>query len=300
LVLLLWPKTTRYIPDAQPNIDAVLAALQRGDYDAVYTDGHQIDLALPIAKAAAAAGLPVVADCEIVNEQTIELTTVASVLIAPASIVTALAGKEPDEVVAAVAQLANRPQPAIGGQSFTVIATDSSRGSHGATCGDATVHHEPAVDCLYRDSTGAGDSFHAGFLAAIGQGLGMKDAMAFSTRVGAAKVETPGPVVDVGSLARFGIVPPLPWVAPVGKQRRRVVVLLPLPEQGAEEQFAGVVQQFVSQADVTLSGPTANAASETQYAEVHHLCNNPSCVSSYFLVLFPSVNTCRLRFVCLN
>ena len=277
-LVLSVPKTTRYVPDAQPNIDAVVAALQRGDFDAVYTDGHQIDLALPIAKAAAAAGLPVVADCEVIDDQTVELTTVASVLIAPASIVTALAGKEPDDVEAAVAQLANRPQPALGRRRFTVIATDSNRGSHGATAGDATVHHEPAVDCVYRDSTGAGDSFHAGFLAAIGQGLGMKEAMSFSTRVGAAKVETPGPVTSIESLARFGIVPPLQWVAHVnvGKQRR-VFFLLPLPEEGAKERFAGFVERVASQTDAMLSGPTANAASETQYAEVHR-CWTPPCV----------------------
>lgn len=178
--------------------EALNTAIQRlssGDFHAVYTDGWQIDLALPIARAAQKLSIPILADVEVVNAETRELADLATVVIASVPIIKALAGK--DDLRAAVLALANRP-------GRVIVATEGEKGSHGVAYFEEIVH-VPAMDVDVHDTTGAGDSYHAGYLMAFLKRQGVADCMSFATKVAAAKCETPGPSVTHEALERFGL-----------------------------------------------------------------------------------------------
>jgi len=183
--------------DIKPHMDRI----DLGKFDAVYTDGHQTDLALPVVKAALARGLHVVADIEVLDDDTRQLAELATEIIAPAKTVKELADVA-DPGTAALA-LADRP-------GRTVIATLGELGSYGATHGDRVPVHVPAhPECKATDTLGAGDAFHAGFMVAIARKMPtLKDRMHFATSVAAALCETPGPVASVEALRRYGCLPP--------------------------------------------------------------------------------------------
>ena len=64
------------------------------------------------------------------------------------------------------------------------------------------------AECQARDTVGAGDAYHAGFLAAVDRGVvDLVDCMGLATRVAAALCETPGPVVSSEALQRYGLLP---------------------------------------------------------------------------------------------
>lgn len=185
------------------DVKAHLDKVNLDNYDAVYTDGHQMDLTLPIAAAAAARGLPVLADVEVLNDDTRALAELATELIAPWKMIEELAGASDPGTAALI--LADRP-------GRTVIATAGALGSYGAEHGcHAAVHVEADSNCQAIDTVGAGDAYHAGYLAAVARRVGgLKDCMTFATKVAAALCETPGPVVSHEALVRFGI---FPWSA---------------------------------------------------------------------------------------
>lgn len=166
------------------------------DYDIIYTDGHQLDLVLPIVRVASQQAVQIVADLEVLDDHGRILAGLANHLITPAHIAMALAGE--DDVQKALPKLASR-------EGKVAIATDGSAGSYGFRYGSEAVVHEPALVVEVQDTTGAGDSFHAGYIAGLEKGLDFHAAMAFATRVAAAKCEVPGPVVTVDALRRFGV-----------------------------------------------------------------------------------------------
>jgi sugar/nucleoside kinase (ribokinase family) len=187
--------------DLSAHLKAVIADVESGFYDAVYTDGHQLDMVLPVAHAACKCGIPLIADIEILNDESRVLAGLASELIAPAKVICALSGQpDPGSAAVTLANLANQK---------TVIATAGSDGSYGARHGDAAAFHMPAHQgCNVRDTVGAGDAYHAGFIASSDRGHStLEDRMGFATRVAAALCETPGPVVGPESLDRYGLRP---------------------------------------------------------------------------------------------
>lgn len=180
------------------NIEADLLKIDMSHFDAMYTDGYQLDLVLPVVKKAADLNLPIMADIEVLDDETRRLANMATLLIAPAKVICTLSGQ--DDPAAAVLSLANA-RPGV-----TVIGTVGNAGSYGAKHGDVVPTHVPAEKCDVRDTVGAGDAFHAGYLAAMARGhRDLSDIMSFASRVAAALCETPGPVVSVESLQRFGL-----------------------------------------------------------------------------------------------
>lgn len=182
-------------PTSEP-VDAALHRLSSGHFDAVYTDGWQIDLALPIARAAKKLSVPIVADIEALTAETRELADLATVLIAGASVIKALAGQ--DDVRHAVLSLVNRCPGRV------VVATEGEGGSYGAAHGEEVIY-VPALEVDVQDTTGAGDSYHAGYMMAFLKGRSVADCMSFATKVAAAKCETPGSSLTRDALERFGL-----------------------------------------------------------------------------------------------
>lgn len=165
-------------------------------FDAVNTDGHDPALTLPIVRAAAAAGLRVFSDMEVCDDDRRELADLATDLVAPARIIRELAGLDTREAVLALANV--RP-------GRTVVATEGSQGSVGARYGDREVCSVPALSCDVRDTTGAGDAYHAGFVAAFARGIvDLRQTMELATRAAAASCETPGPVASLEALRKLG------------------------------------------------------------------------------------------------
>eukprot|EP00928_Gymnodinium_smaydae_P015619 TRINITY_DN15787_c0_g3_i1.p1 TRINITY_DN15787_c0_g3~~TRINITY_DN15787_c0_g3_i1.p1 ORF type:complete len:364 (-),score=89.22 TRINITY_DN15787_c0_g3_i1:61-1056(-) len=187
-----------FVYDVQPHISSI----DFSAFDAVYTDGHQMDLALPVVRAAAERGLPVVADIEVLDDNTRTLFELASEVVAPAKTLMELSGCQ-DPGTAALT-LADRP-------GKTVIATHGELGSYGAQLGDTRALHVPAhKECNAFDTLGAGDAYHAGYMAALaretkGGDRELQRRMDFATAVAAALCETHGPVVSVEALRRFGV-----------------------------------------------------------------------------------------------
>jgi len=177
-----------------------------GNYDVLYTDGHQLDLVLPLARRAAELGLPVLADMEVLDDQALELVDLSTKLIAPARVIRELASE--GDLRKAVKALAARSPGRV------VVATAGAEGSYGAKHGDTeAVYVVPwqasnkGADFTVRDTTGCGDAYHAGYIVANSRGIhDLCEAMTFATAVAAAKAETPGPVVSHESLVKFGLV----------------------------------------------------------------------------------------------
>lgn len=185
--------------DVAAHVAKAVSSVAAGSYDAIYTDGYHLDLVMPVVKAALQRGVLVMADIEVLDEGTRRLADLVPELIAPATIVSELSGHA-DPGKAALA-LANSP-------GRTVIATAGAGGSYGAKHGDTQVTFVPAHSgCKVLDTVGAGDAYHAGYLAALKHGhVNLKDRMIFATRVAAALCETHGPVVSLQSLERYGVV----------------------------------------------------------------------------------------------
>ena len=140
-------------------------------------DGTDLAAATEGARVARASGACVVADLENVEAGTADLLAQVDVLIASARFPERLTGLRSPE--AALAAVAARFGTAV------VVVTLGERGS--AACAQGAVIHTPAVPVTCVDSTGAGDAFHGGFIAAcLGRADGsLEDALRFANAVAA-------------------------------------------------------------------------------------------------------------------
>jgi len=119
-------------------------------------DCHETAAAVQAARYARAAGIPTVLDIEEVREGTADLLSQTDAILAAQQFPSALTGYgEPGRAIEAIANEYNAPLVAV---------TLGAEGSL-AWCGGREIR-TPAflVDCV--DSTGAGDAFHGGFVAA--------------------------------------------------------------------------------------------------------------------------------------
>jgi sulfofructose kinase len=161
--------------------------------DLVYLDGHEPEASLAVARRAAASGVPVVSDAEAADSGALELLPLLSSLIAPLATIRAMAGTA-DDVAAVSALVKQGPE--------RVVATDGRRGAIGLHRGRAPVRVAPAR-CVPRDTTGAGDAFHAGYVAATLRGRDFETALEFAAALAAATCEVAGPRISAGRIAPF-------------------------------------------------------------------------------------------------
>jgi sugar/nucleoside kinase (ribokinase family) len=160
----------------------------------VYIDGHESQASIVAARQAAEFGVPVVSDAETPNAACPSLLQYVSCLIAPLSTITML-GRSP-KIEEAIATVTCEEGPS------TVIATDGERGSIGARRGKELVY-TAAYPCSATDTTGAGDAFHAGYIAAALAGLSFDAALSFASELAATTCEVAGPRASLTSVARF-------------------------------------------------------------------------------------------------
>lgn len=184
-------------PDSDPDAAERATVHVRG-VDAVLVDGHQLDLAVPVAAAAGAAGVPVLLDGGSWKpglEQLLSLVDVAvisQVFAVPGDVVTSPA----DDVLAQVSALG---PPVVARSRGPLPIEVLIRGERG----EVPV---PSVDLV--DTLGAGDVLHgalAAWLAVRGTSE-LLDGLAWATGIAAASCTAPGArgwLADAPRLAQY-------------------------------------------------------------------------------------------------
>lgn len=149
----------------------------------VYLDNHEGSAAAAAADLGRARGLPVVADLEEVSECTLPVLSRVSDLIAPLEVLRTLTGEmEPLRVLRA----------AQGTGPRAVVATLGADGAVGVDGTNAPAR-VPGRQCAVVDSTGAGDAFHAGYVAGLVNGADFASRLQFGTVLAALKCGVAGP-----------------------------------------------------------------------------------------------------------
>lgn len=144
----------------------------------LHLDGHHPEAARQAAQAAKSAGTMVALDAGTLNDSTGYLATVADIVITSEPFALAATGSS-DPVAAVTALRQMYPQAQVAGATF------GGRGSYFYLDGKV-VHIPPfAVDVV--DTTGAGDSFHAGFEVAYMESGDVRYAARFGSAVAAIK-----------------------------------------------------------------------------------------------------------------
>ena len=162
---ILWDRDPRIqVSPADLPLEAIRGAR------ALLLDGHDVPPAISAARAARAAGVPVVLDAEKVQEGTEELLSLCDHIVA--------AGHFPGLLFpgATAEDGAREILRRFGPRTSTV--TLGPRGAFG--CDGREEVLSPAVHVEAMDTTGAGDVFHAGFLFALLQDLPFRKILPFA------------------------------------------------------------------------------------------------------------------------
>ncbi len=155
---------------------AVVTAEMLSGIDLVYTDGHDVPAASAAATLARERGLPVVMDAGSVRAGSAELVALCTDVVSSRDFAPDLSGNR--DPVRALAWLRNRG-PA------RVAMTFGEQGVLGLEDDEPVV--VPAFAVTVRDTTGAGDAFHAGYAFARGQGRSFGACLEFGAAVAALK-----------------------------------------------------------------------------------------------------------------
>ena len=168
--------------------DVSAAPLSRAAW--VHVDATEEEAALHAARLAQAAGVPTTTDIDRVTARTRDLVAAVSVPIFADGVVQELTG-EPD--AAAALRALRRQHPGL------LCVT---RGREGAVLlEDDTLHVQPAFVVAAVDTTGAGDVFRAGFVAAALRGAAPHEALRFATAAAAVSCTREGAMDSVPSRA---------------------------------------------------------------------------------------------------
>jgi len=145
-------------------------------------DGLMLDAAIVAAKQAKALGWTVVMDAGTLRHGTLDLVSYVDVLIASETFADPLVGVETptEEALQKLSELGP-------GQ---VVITLGAKGSIGLSNGN--IVHLPAFQIVSKDTTGAGDVYHGGYIYGLLQGWQMPECMAFASAAAALKCQKDG------------------------------------------------------------------------------------------------------------
>lgn len=187
---ILWerPAALRIRPEDLP-YDAIRSSR------ALLLDGHDVEASTAAARAARAAGIPVVLDAEKVQDGTDELLRLSDHVVASTGFPGTLLGEgiPPEE---AAREMFRRFGPR------TAAITLGERGAVGFDGTEAVT--SPAVPVRAVDTTGAGDVFHAGFLYGLLAGMPFREILAFANAAAGLSCRGLGGRGSIPSLAEIG------------------------------------------------------------------------------------------------
>ncbi|CCE09695.1 putative sugar kinase [Bradyrhizobium sp. STM 3843] len=166
----LFPEAADWLP-----LDAVAHA------SSVLVDPRWVEGAATLFREARSRGIPTVLDGDVADPDVFErLLPLTDHAIFSEPALTAFAGSAKDESLAALARFGCR-----------VVAV--TRGEDGVSWYESGhLHRQAAYAVDVVDTTGAGDVFHGAYALAIGAGLNVRAAMAFSAATAAMKCRHPG------------------------------------------------------------------------------------------------------------
>jgi len=166
---ILWdrPPALYWQPEELPQ-----AALLSGQI--LLLDGHESEAAAHAAKIAKSAGIPVLVDAETVKPGTAELVANADFVIADTDFPLSFTGEADLEKALALIQ--------AKGPAFVGVTL----GKEGSLClYQGEFLRTPGFKVEAVDTTGAGDAFHAGFIAGLLKGYSVEDTLKFANAVAA-------------------------------------------------------------------------------------------------------------------
>jgi ribokinase len=146
------------------------------EVDLLYTDGHEAEVSLQLARVARARGLPVVMDAGSVRGGSAELVASCTDVVSSRGFAPELTGC-PDPVEALLALRDMGPE--------RVAMTFGVDGALGLV--NNRPLPVPAFDVPVRDTTGAGDAFHAGYAFARANGLDFRACLDWGSAVAGLK-----------------------------------------------------------------------------------------------------------------
>lgn len=149
---------------------------------ALHIDGHDVAASIAAARFARAAKIPVVLDIDNAYAGAERLLPLVDFLISSSAFPEQMTGER--DLAAALKRLSE-----ISG-SLLVAAT---LGSEGALCYIRGQYiHSPAFQIECRDTTGAGDAFHGGFIYGLLKNLSVEETLRFANAVAALKCRALG------------------------------------------------------------------------------------------------------------
>jgi len=168
---IIWDRDKRLVmhPDEVPQ-EIVCSA------KVLLIDGHDAAAALQAARFAKEDGIIVVMDAERISEETTELVSSVDILIGEKHFPERFTGVS--DLNEALMEIARRG-PRLAG---VTLGKDGALAFY-----DGTFYHSPAYEVSCRDTTGAGDVFHAAFIRVLFEEWNISRCLDFSNAVAALK-----------------------------------------------------------------------------------------------------------------
>jgi len=160
-----------------PHLESQLASPELLDeVDLFYTDGHEAEVSILLARAARERGLPVVMDAGSVRSGSGDLVSGCTDVVSSRGFAPSLTGcSEPADALRALRDLGpSRVAMTFGGDGVLGLANDR-------------LVPVPAFAVPVKDTTGAGDAFHAGYAFARAQGLEFRSCLEWGSAVAGLK-----------------------------------------------------------------------------------------------------------------